>query len=176
VFARRPSVNRRWAVTRTRSVVLLILAFAGCVLGCGTPNVGHQRLGIRTRSIFGARLSIKARVSERANRNNPVAVALVLVYDDALMETLQTMTARDWFEKAEQIKLDFPEHVAFDHWAWEWVPGQEAPVLHVPLKDRPQKAVIFADYLSPGDHRARVDVRRDIAIQLREDGFTVTDL
>lgn len=170
------SDNRRWTVTRARAVVLLMLIFAGCVLGCGSPNLGHQRLGIRTRSIFGARLSIKVKVSERANRNNPVAVALVLVYDDALMETLQAMTARGWFEQVEQIKLDFPEHVAFDHWAWEWVPGQGVPVLHVPLKDRPQKAVIFANYLSPGDHRARVDARRDIAVQLQEDGFTVTDL
>ena len=61
---------------KIRPIVLmfLCLALTGGLFSCGHTNRGHQRLGIRTRSRFGARFLMRVNVSPDANRNNPVAV------------------------------------------------------------------------------------------------------
>ena len=107
-----------------------------------------------------------------ANMNNPVPVEYVLVYDDALLETLVKTTAKDWFMNRNQFRQDFPE--GFESWYWEWVPGQLVEQQKLPLKPKAAAALVFANYVVPGDNRARLDPYKDVTVNLGDRNFTVT--
>ena len=128
---------------------------------------------IRTRSLLGGKLHMAVEIEENANRNSPVAMDMVFVYDEKLLEQLIKMPAKEWFANREQIRRDHPEGEAFERWGWEWVPGQKIPLQEMPLKAGAEAIVFFADYLSPGAHRVRTDPFRDIRIRLGEDDFHV---
>ena len=115
---------------------------------------------------------MRARIAPMANTNNPVPVEYVLVYDDMLLETLVKTTAKDWFLMRNQFKQDFPE--GFDSWYWEWVPGQSVEDQHLPLKAKASAALVFANYVTPGDNRARLDPHKGVTINLGDRNFTVT--
>src|SRR5581483_4469768 len=103
-----------------------------------------------------------------------VAVDILLVFDDELLKELQKMPARDWFSRRDQIKRDYPDGRGFESWEYEWVPGQDVPELVLPYRVATKGGVIFANYLTPGDHRGRWDGRENIQISLLEKNFTVT--
>lgn len=144
---------------------VLSLALTGPLLGCG--------LGVRTRAVFGGKVDLTTKISATANQNTPVAVDLLLVYDKDLLKDLLKTPAKAWFERREQMKHDYPPGTAFDIWQWEWVPGQRVPPQSLPLKARAQAVIIYANYLAPGEHRARVDPHADLVLQLLEKNFTV---
>ncbi|WP_207681679.1 hypothetical protein [Desulfonema magnum] len=145
--------------------LFLFLIMAGTLFSCG--------IGIRTRSLLGGKLHFTVNISEKANRNSPIALDLVFIYDEKLLEKLLEMPAKEWFEKREQIKRDNPEGISLDCWSWEWVPGQNIPVQELPLKAAAEGSLIFADYLTPGAHRNRVDPFKDITVRLLEEDFYV---
>src|SRR4051812_20578956 len=68
-----------------------------------------------------SKLDVKVHVSPQANKNNPVAVDLVLVTDKKLLKELSKMSARDWFEQRHQVQLDYPRETALVAGSWEWV-------------------------------------------------------
>ena len=131
------------------------------------------RMGVKTRALVGGKLEIAVEVARDANMNSPVAVELVVIYDDKLMEQLMTMSAKNWFQAKKQIKKDYLEGEGFDSWLWEWVPGQEVPIQKLPLKARAEGAVMFAGYLSPGDHRSKIDPFKNVTVRLLEKDFAV---
>jgi type VI secretion system protein len=145
--------------------ILVAFAIALAALSCG--------LGIRAQAMLGAKLDAKVVVSEKLNDDNPVAVELIIVYDEDLLDRLLKMPAKEWFEKRAQIRRDYFKDTGFESWEWEWVPGQKVPDQHLPLRPRALAGVIFADYLSPGEHRARIDPYEDITINLGWRGFDV---
>ncbi|OQY58006.1 MAG: hypothetical protein B6245_14030 [Desulfobacteraceae bacterium 4572_88] len=145
--------------------LLLALIVAGTLLSCG--------IGVRTRAILGGKIHITVNVTEKANQNNPVAMDFLLVYDKNLLGELLKMSSKDWFEKREQIKLDYLEGEGVECWSWEWVPGQKIPIQVLPLKANAEGALIFAEYLCPGAHRIRVQPFDDIVIHLLEKDFLV---
>ena len=129
---------------------------------------------VRTATGRGAEeLRLQVTVAQNANQNTPVAVDLVMVADKDLLKQISGMTAVQWFGKRSQIQRDYTKKVEFK--SWEWVPGTQAPV-SVPLLNGLKGAVLFADYSTPGDHRAILDPRRSSAISLLETDFTVGDL
>lgn len=156
MFIRKYSFIIRYLICTT-----LFLLVTGTFFSCGT--------GIRIRSLLGGKLQLAVSVSADANQNHPVATDLVFVYDEKLMEELIKLSAKEWFEKRDQIKRDHVEGKGLDVWAWEWTPGQEIPVQELPLNARTEAALIFADYLSPGAHRIRVEPFKDIRIRLLKD-------
>lgn len=108
----------------------------------------------------------------QANRDSPVAVWFVLVRDPALVPGLQQLTARDWARGREQWLRDHPG-VLLDH-RWELVPGQVIEPMDLPFRDRSGVALfVFADFLTPGAHRVRIDPLARIRVLLGADGFTV---
>lgn len=141
--------------------VVVAMAFTAC------------GLGVRTRALVGEKVRVQVQVARQANLNNPVAVDVLLVFDEALLKELQKMPAREWFDKREQIKRDFPDTRGFEVWEHEWVPGQDVAELVLPYRVATKGAVIFANYLTPGDHRGRWDGRENITLGLQEKGFTV---
>jgi len=148
-------------------VIALLLAACGLVGGVGTPVFQMQ--------------SVALRAAADANATSPTAVDLVFVYDPAIIDTLQAVTAADWFARKRQFQLDFPDGIGIK--GWEVVPSSVLPVWTVPEEmlenksgDSAVAAFIFADYLSPGAHRARLESRSGIRIDLRRDAFTLEPL
>lgn len=130
-------------------------------------------LSVRTRAAFGGKLHVQVYVADNANQNSPVALDLLLVYDKKLATRLLAMSAKEWFSKREQIKKDYPDDEGFAAWSWEWVPGQNVPEQELPLQAKAKLGIIFAQYYSPGEHRARIDPHQSIYIELLEQDFTV---
>ncbi len=159
-------LTKKYAVSLIAASLFLVLIVT--LFSCG--------IGVRTRSLLGGRLHVTVNIAENANQNSPIALDLLFVYDEELLEKLLKMSAKEWFEKREQIRRDYPEGEGLDYWGWEWVPGQKIPVQEMPLKAESEAAMIFANYLSPGSHRARVDPFKDMRIRLSEKEFLVESL
>lgn len=119
------------------------------------------------------KLDVKVHVSPAANKNNPVAVDLVLVSDKKLLKELTKMSARDWFEHRHQIQLDYPKETDLLAGSWEWVPGQAVKLERLPVKLEIIGGVVFANYLNDGAHRAIINPRKDIVLTLGEDDLCV---
>ena len=149
-----------------RLPVLLILLLL-LLVSCGKS--------VNTKALFGGKLHLEVTVAENANRNNAVAVDLVMIYDEKLLEKISGLTARAWFERREQIRRDYILEKALEIWQWEWVPGQRVTVEPIPLRVRFVGGFIFADYVSDGDHRVPIDPRKDIRLELLEEEFTARD-
>ncbi|HLJ65383.1 MAG TPA: hypothetical protein VKT70_14810 [Stellaceae bacterium] len=111
-------------------------------------------------------------VAPRANQDNPIAVDIVYVFNPQLAAELGGMTAHDWFLHRDQTRQAFPTD--FDLKSFEFVPGQKGPVDEVPSRARTAVAAfVFADYASPGTHRARIDGLERILLRLGDTDFLV---
>lgn len=105
-----------------------------------------------------------------ANRRSPVPVDLVLVRTEALVPVVTEMSARQWFQDRAQLLRDHPADIEYR--SWEFVPGQVVEFNRLPFPDRKGYAlVVFADYLSEGVHRLRVDPLKEFRLVLRVEGF-----
>ncbi|MDM8545142.1 hypothetical protein [Candidatus Venteria ishoeyi] len=114
-------------------------------------------------------------VSQRANLNHPVALDLVIAYNQSLFLDLLKISAKEWFKKRQQYKMDYP--AALQSWEWELVPGQVVPFFKLPKTTRKGVgAVVFANYVSPGNHRARIDPYEGVVVRLNESDFSISSL
>ena len=148
-------------------------AFLAGLLLLGEASCGVKKnVTERTRKLFGADVEFHAHVAPNANLNNPVAVEFLFVYDEKLAETLAKTNAKDWFMNRDQLRQDNPK--AFDSWYWEWIPGQIVKDEKLPLKPKAKAAFVFANYLVPGDNRAKLDPYKDVTVNLGERAFTAT--
>ncbi len=118
-----------------------------------------------------SKLRITVQISPNANKNNPIAVDLVLVSDKKLLKELMKMPAKEWFQQKHQIQLDYPK--ATDLSSWEWIPGQAVKLDRVPVGRAIIGGVVFANYFSEGAHRAAINPGKDILLTLGEDDFSV---
>jgi type VI secretion system protein len=108
-------------------------------------------------------------VDEAANLNHPIAVDLVIIYDEKLLEEITALSAHDWFTKRAQLKRDYP--ISLSTWEWEFVPGQKSQELlsfKMPSEvSRAQGALLFASYVTPGQHRMRLDTFEGVKVWLQ---------
>ncbi len=89
------------------------------------------------------------------NQNSATAVDLVIIYDEELVKILGQMSAAKYFDASKQLLLDNP--TLLDIWHWELVPGQVVQNFTPPQEEGDSYAAfVFANYLTPGDHRVRV--------------------
>ena len=128
---------------RSRVVFAAVIVLL-CVC-CGTVK--------KVRAAFGGQLPIEVTIDAAANDNSPVAVDVLLVYDDKLIEGLLAMPAAEWFRKKDQYVADHPRVVVQ---GWEWVPGQQVDALKISYGPGAKNVVLFADYSTEGEHRAVV--------------------
>lgn len=91
---------------------------------------------------------------ERANDTTPVAVDLVMVHEEPLVDTILGLTAQDWFDQRTQLRADHPRGLTV--FSWEIVPGQ---TLTAPVKGEQAAwaGIVFTKYRTPGPHRLRVN-------------------
>lgn len=120
---------------------------------------------------------MRVAVDSQLNALSPVAVEVLVVYDKKLLATLQSMTAQSWFAQREQLLQQYRdvEH-ELDAWTWEWVPGQVVPEQVRRFKAGARGGLIFANYFSPGDHRASFDPFEPFLLNLQPSSFTVQKL
>ena len=115
--------------------------------------------------------TIALTMNDRANENNPVAVDLLVINEEPLLEELLKLSARDWFQKRAQYIRDFPTGI--DLPSWELVPGSAVPPTPIEVRRRARGAVVFANYYAPGAHRLRLPDQSKVRVLLGEKGFTV---
>jgi type VI secretion system protein len=123
---------------------------------CGMPN--------RVRSMFGGQLPIQVTISPNANEDSALAVEMIVAYDEKVVDELLKMPARKWFDGREQFLRDHPEKI--DTWKWEWTPGQTVAPLELSYGIGAKRVVLFADYLTPGEHRATIDPQQPFRLVL----------
>jgi type VI secretion system protein len=164
--------NRNTCRARARSIRLgaVALALALQVLALATTGCG---LIAKTRRLTGGRLPVQIALSDQLNQNSPVAVDLVVVYDKKFLARLEELSARDWFEKRDQFLRDYPD--AFESWLWEWTPDQEAQSRELDVKIGAKGGVVFADYFSPGQHRAFFNPHKPIRLSLEDREFMIEE-
>jgi type VI secretion system protein len=120
-----------------------------------------------------SKLVMKVKIASDANDGNPVVFDLVLVTDKTLLEELKKISASEWFENRSQYRLDYPEETGLSAGSWEWVPGQVVVIEPITVLRGIVGGVIFANYSTPGKHRAVIDPRKSLAVTLGPEGFTV---
>jgi len=117
-------------------------------------------------------------IDAQANLNHPIAVDLVLIYDEQLLAELVKLSAPDWFTKRAQLKRDYP--ISLATWEWEFVPDQPSQsVLSFkmpPERKEAKAALFFANYITPGIHRIRIDAMTSVKVHLQEKLFVVEPL
>jgi type VI secretion system protein len=121
-----------------------------------------------------SKLAIKVNVSPQANNNNPVALDLVLVKNTKLFKELMKISASEWFEKRKQYKLDYPKEIGLSAGSWEWVPGQVVTIDPLTFKDKFAGGLVFANYFTPGTHRAVINPTKPVVITLGAESLNVT--
>jgi type VI secretion system protein len=151
-----PPAGKRGFLWRWGSLALLLWAVVG-LAGCGAK--------VSTRSFTLA-------ATPEANDRSAIAVDVVLVRDEALLGILGALSARTWFDEKAQLALDHPRGFEIVH--WELVPGQRLEIRN-PFRTRKGHAIyVFANYLTPGAHRVRVDAFERFTLVLDRDGFALS--
>ncbi|MEW5773761.1 MAG: hypothetical protein AB1916_09580 [Thermodesulfobacteriota bacterium] len=158
---------RPGAAPRAVAAVLVLAMCASLLLSaCGG--------GVRyVRSLGGRQVRVSVINTERANLNNPVALDFLLAFNEKTETGAAKLTARQWFEKKAQFKRDHIENEDYLLFEYEFVPGDPVPVIEIPYTVSGRSLFVFADYYTPGEHRVRLDPRKDAAITLKERGFTL---
>ncbi len=114
--------------------------------------------------------------AEDANLNTPVALDIVTLHDDATLGTVSALSASKWFASRADLQKTFPDGLNYK--SFEVVPGQTMKIPPSAFPPARQVGVlVFADYLTPGEHRVRVDqLKGDILVQLGTRSYSVTAL
>jgi type VI secretion system protein len=143
-----------------RSAVVLVALLCGC--GLLSPKVPKVTLS-----------DIHVIAHAAANSNSPVALEIVLVRDPDLLKKLTELPAAKWFETRADLRRTYPD--AVESKAWELVPGQDLRVPAATFSGKRALAVlVFANYSSAGEHRARIDTfQNEVILNLLEKDFTV---
>jgi len=143
--------------------VLTLMLLLSTALSCSVAS--------STRAMFGGRLPFHVTVAPDANENSAVAVDLVVVYDAKLVDQLLKKRAVDWFKEKQQFRFDHPKQV--DVHGWQWVPGQCVGDLSVNYESGARKILLFADYVTEGEHRRALDPQQRFQLILGNIDFAV---
>lgn len=152
-------------VPASASLSLLVLPLLLVLLtGCGLIS----QPGL----LFGGKGVVEPRIADALNGDRPVAVDLLVVYDDGLQKELLGLTAADWFAKRKTYLSVVPDP-KLDHWGWEWVPGQQVEPQRFDYRMGALSSIVFVSYASPGEHRAQLKANRSFRLWLDERDFRV---
>lgn len=149
---------------RVSAKTVVLVAVVGGLLGLGGCSGKSYQHAETAR--------VQMDVAPDANQDSAIEVDIVAIYDADLLETLLKIPARDWFSKRRQFELDYPK--GWKAWNWQVVPGQSIPTQDISADSGASYGVlVFANYRTPGDHRARVSKVTDVIVHLQRDGFVV---
>lgn len=111
---------------------------------------------------------------EDANLNSALAVDVVMLHDEETLGLVQNLSAAKWFATRDDLLKTFPLGLSVQ--SVELVPGQTLPLQNAMFAKKRQVAtLVFANFLTPGEHRMRVDpMRGQLLVQLNHRDFTVS--
>jgi len=132
----------------------ILLAF---LASCSTTTKMRQ-------SMFGGEIPFSVTVGHEANENSAVAVDLVVVYDQGVLDQLLKLRAAEWFNVKDQFLKDHRDQVFVK--GWQWAPSQRVTDQSVPYHSGARKVVLFADYATEGAHREVVDPQQKFHLEL----------
>jgi type VI secretion system protein len=158
--------------------VLLCLVFilSGCGAFSSAVSGTKAALGIGPRPVTPDWKTLLITAAGNANANSAVAVDLVLVKDVAMLESLLTMSAAKWFAMRSDLQRTFPE--ALTVYPYELVPTQLIRMDEKQFgRERVWAALVFANYSSPGEHRARLLLNTaGYVVQLNTQSFNASEV
>lgn len=131
-------------------------------------------LGLGCCSYRGPAIELEVVAVAGMNDDTPVAVELVLFFDQELLEEAQAMSASQWFGESGQRfrRRNAPGRRTYDVHRWEWIPGQQAMPPPIPLPGRTDGAVLYADYPTLAAHRQVIEDPDGVfQLQLQRGGF-----
>ncbi|OUW01356.1 MAG: hypothetical protein CBD16_05675 [Betaproteobacteria bacterium TMED156] len=110
-------------------------------------------------------------VGQKANKNFPVAVDIIMIFKEELVNRITELPANDWFNSKKYIVNTFPTGLAIK--SWELAPGD---TLQIPSSFFGEKRVFavfaYADYFSEGEHKIRIDhLKGGVVLEFGIDGF-----
>ena len=120
------------------------------------------------RSAFGGKLPVRVVVEPKVNEDSPVAVDMVVVYDQKILDELLKLPASQWFAEKPQFVADHRRKIEVPVQGWEWVPGQKVEKISIEYRAGARAVVVFADYHTPGAHRFVVSPQHPFQLVLRE--------
>jgi type VI secretion system protein len=155
----------RWWVLLPLAIVLSACAWVGRVsdnLGFGGSEVAWTEMIVIA--------------ADNANLNTPIAFDVAVVLEEPILAKLVELPASKWFAARADLAKTFPKGLVYR--SWELAPGQ---TLRIPEGTfgaaRVAGVLLFADYLTPGEHRIRVEqLRGRIMVQLGPREFTASAL
>ena len=148
----------------TTLIVALLLTGCSSVSGLVTrltPNGGPVAL---------KKLSLKA--DRLLNSGAPVAVDLVLVFEQKPLVMLGALRAGEWFSNRQDLVRQYPNQLLVT--SWEIVPGQV--IESMSLAEGQEKLVgvlVFADYPGGQSYRADATGMPNVRVNLLKDDFSI---
>jgi type VI secretion system protein len=159
------------------AIACVLMSASGCAMVSGVTKV----VASSTANLFSGPpgpsfLDWKAMTVVAApdvNQNSPLALDLVFVRDTAALEKLLTMSASKWFSSKDELMKTYPNAMTIK--SWELVPQQVLQLSEEALgSPRVAGMVLFADYLTPGDHRAQLALDKvSFLVDLSSRSFSV---
>jgi len=120
------------------------------------------------------KFTMQINVSEGANQNAPIPMDLVMILDKKAVPEVAKLSSKDWFERRVQVERDHPGKIIVA--SWEWAPGEHLGPISVDVDPEFRAGFLFANYLNTSDHRAVIDVRAPIVVNLLAEDFSVMAL
>jgi len=152
------------------------LPLAAALSACGAVSGAKSLLGLSPSPVEPDWKALALSTADDANANSAVAVDVVLVKDTTVLESLLAMPAAKWFSSRADLQRSFPD--ALTVYAYELAPAQTVRI--DPRQWNGQRAwaaLVFANYLSPGEHRARLMLNTPgYVVRLNAQGFAVNDI
>ena len=138
--------------------LLTLFTATSILLGCSSSSEVSPELKLSEVTIY---------AEPDANQNSAIAIDVVLIYDNELLGAISKMTANKYFEASNQLRLDNPSLI--DVWRWELVPGQVVSNFSTHSdKGSAYGGIVFANYLTPGDHRVKIPPSGEVKILLQK--------
>jgi type VI secretion system protein len=168
--------NDSFPVRAAAALLCLVFLLSGCGAFSSAVSGTKAALGIGPRPVAPDWKTLLITAATNANANSAVAVDLVLVKDTAMLESLLTMSAAKWFAMRSDLQRTFPE--ALTVYPYELVPTQLIRMDEKQFgRERVWAALVFANYSSPGEHRARLLLNTaGYVVQLNAQSFNASEI
>ena len=132
------------------SIFCIVFLFSGCYAGNLTGNIIVEKKLI-----------------------NPIIVDFVFIFDQPTMDEFKKIPSIQWFSKRNQYKMDFELTDKIQVLTYELVPGQKITIEKFRPKHRNEGVIIYASYLSSGDHRVVLKDYSKLNLFINKEDFLV---
>ena len=152
--------------------IVFVVVFSLLLAACSSPKRLFNALVPTGNYLTWSSVTLVAQ--EDANLNSALAVDVVMLHDEETLGLVQNLSAAKWFATRDDLLKTFPQSLSIQ--SVELVPGQTLPLQNTMFAQKRQVAtLIFANFLTPGEHRMRVDsLQGQLLVQLNNRAFTVT--